>query len=801
MKILIVDDNPVDRAFLRANVEKRGCEAVEAGNGLEGLEMATLHRPDVIVSDVLMPEMDGFEFLKAARRRPELRDIPFIFYSSVYTGDKEEDFARELGAAAFIRKPADPEALWARINAILQECRVKPAAPPPGAAPDETRFFKKYSGIVAARLEEKVRELEEAKARLEESERFYRNLFGSLRDVVIITDPDRRILDANQPALRETFGYEREEILGRDVGLLYEEPAPRGGESAPAVFGEPREGAAQVDFRRKDGGRFTGELHLQEMRDEDGRPLGKIGVIRDVSDRRRTERLIKKILESVGEGFVLIDPDYRIVCPNLAYCHLAGVADAESLKGRHCYEASHHSDRPCWERGEACPVKVTFETGEPHAVVHRHFDEDGRTGYVEVHSYPLRDDTGRIVSVIEIMNDITEKRELEEQLRHSQKIQAVGKLAGGIAHDFNNILTAIIGFGSLLQARMRPDDPLLSYVRQILASAEKAASLTQSLLAFSRKQVIQPEPVRLNTIIRNMEGLLARLVGEDIRVETDLSPADPTILADSGQIDQVLMNLAANARDAMPGGGVLHVATDVVTLDAEFVRARGRGQPGPHALLRVTDTGTGMTEEVKDRIFEPFFTTKDIGQGTGLGLAMVHGIVEQHKGHIDVRSTPGQGTEFSIYLPLSPVPAREPEAETDEVPEPGGETVLLAEDNPEVRTLLTEILQDYGYEVLLAEDGEEALEVFDRHRGEVDLLLFDLMMPRLGGREAFQAIQARKPGIRVVFISGYATDYAYKKGLLEKGAVFVSKPVSPNELLKAIREALDRAPTRREGAA
>jgi PAS domain S-box-containing protein len=366
---------------------------------------------------------------------------------------------------------------------------------------------------------------------------------------------------------------------------------------------------------------------------------------------RKSEQFVTNILESIGEGLIVIDPEYRIILANKAY--LENVKRKhEDVIGTHCHEISHNSKVPCFKTGEDCPARIAFETGEPYKAEHIHTGPDGNTAYVEVKTYPMKDDDGRTVSVIETINDITLQRKLEDQLRSSQRLEAIGQLAGGIAHDFNNILTAILGYGNLLQMKVDNSNPLRGKIDQIVSSAEKAANLTQSLLAYSRKQILNPRQVKINDIIRKIEKILSRLSGEKIEFKIILTDKEPTIFADSGQLEQVFMNLVTNARDAMPQGGNLTIETGLVDIDVKkYARIHSVITAGSHVLISFTDTGIGMDEVTQEKIFNPFFTTKEVGKGTGLGLAMAYGILRQHHGFIDVFSEPDKGTTFRIFIP------------------------------------------------------------------------------------------------------------------------------------------------------
>jgi PAS domain S-box-containing protein len=636
--------------------------------------------------------------------------------------------------------------------------------------------------------------------KLKESEQQYRALFEGSPDAIFIADPETGvIIDAN-PAAGRLLGRRQEEIIGLHQTRLH---PPWKDQLSREVFQQHiretnQRGVTHLlesSVMRSDGTEVPVEILAQSVVIKGKQVL--LGVFRDVTERRKMEEALRKsekfvrdILETVDEGFVVIGRDYRIVSANKAYLDQVKMP-LEEVIGMHCYEISHRIDKPCHESGEECSVKHTFDTGEPHRALHIHQDREKNPIYVETKSYPLKDAWGNTASAIEIINNTTEKKRLEEQLRHAQKMEAVGQLAGGIAHDFNNILTAITGYGSLMLRKMAGDDPSKNYLQQILDSAQRAASLTQGLLAFSRKQVISPKPAQVNKIIENVEKLLRRLIGEDVELEVALAAEDLTVMADSGQIEQVLVNLATNARDAMSDGGRLTIRTESAVLDGEFVKMHGYGNPGRYACVSVTDTGTGMDKQTRERIFEPFYTTKEVGKGTGLGLSIAYGIVKQHNGHITCYSEPGNGATFKIYLPL--IKREAPRMETEVLhPVAGGtETVLIAEDDATVRALVKEVLLQSGYNVIEAADGEDAIGRFAGHRDSIRLLILDVIMPKKNGREVYEEIRKDRPDIKVIFTSGYTADIINKKGVPEENLNFISKPVSPAELLRKVREAID----------
>ena len=407
---------------------------------------------------------------------------------------------------------------------------------------------------------------------------------------------------------------------------------------------------------------------------------------------------------------------------------------------------------------------------------------------------PIRNDTNEITNFIAIKEDITEHKKMENQLRHSQKMEAVGQLAGGIAHDFNNILTAIIGYTTILQLKISGDSTIQSLADQILASAERGASLTQGLLAFSRKEVNNPGRIDLNGVLERVEKLLIRLIGEDIRLSILPAGQPLPVLADSMQMEQILMNLVTNARDAMPDGGEITITTDLVRIDSGFITAHGFGTPGIYALFTLSDTGSGMEAETVKHIFEPFYTTKEMGKGTGLGLSIVYGIVKKHNGFITCHSLPGIGTIFHVYLPIT----SEEDRPSDDVPaetpyHSGNETILLAEDDDLARALTRELLEEFGYSVIEAENGEEALERYRESHRTIQLVILDALMPRMKGIEVYREIRKLDPEIQTIICSGYTADVMEGEESRDRNLNFVAKPFVPKQLLMKIREVLKHA--------
>ncbi|MHB1185788.1 MAG: GAF domain-containing protein [Desulfobulbia bacterium] len=434
-----------------------------------------------------------------------------------------------------------------------------------------------------------------------------------------------------------------------------------------------------------------------------------------------------------------------------------------------------------------------FETRQPFAMEYRLRRHDGEYRWLLDQGHPRYDASGAFAGFIGSCLDLTEHRSLEKQMRHAVKMESIGTLAGGVAHDFNNILMAIIGYGQLALMGMAPDDPQRLNIKNMLEGADRAARLTKDLLLFSRKQVSERKPVDLNEVIKRVEKFIVRVIGEDIACETRLPDQPLTVLADSYQLEQVLMNFATNARDAMPRGGAFCITAEQTILTRDFIAAHGFGKPGPFALLTISDSGSGIDEKTRNRIFEPFFTTKDVGKGTGLGLAVVYGIIKQHEGYINVYSEPGKGATFRIYLPLSVSEAPEKPITKEEAPPVRGtETILVAEDDASLRILAREALTKFGYTVIEAVDGEEAVQKFEENQTAIQLLLFDIIMPKKNGQEAYEAISKIRPGIKTIFMSGYAPDMLREKATMGDTIPLLAKPLSPSKLLQKVREILDQ---------
>jgi two-component system, cell cycle sensor histidine kinase and response regulator CckA len=542
-------------------------------------------------------------------------------------------------------------------------------------------------------------------------------------------------------------------------------------------------------------------VRARAVKDKSGRIIKRYGANQDITDRKEMEKTIetseekfRRIFEESPIGKIMVGADFHFISANEAFRRMLGYTEQE-LSSLSFKDITHpdHDIEDTLHVNDLMNGKISVYQAEKRYI---RKDKDIVWGSTRVKI--IRDKDGRFLYFLTTIEDITQRKQTEEEKAHlesqlfqSQKMEAIGTLAGSIAHDFNNILTVISGFGSLLQMDIPEDDPKKAYIDQILASSEKAAQLTQGLLAFSRKQQISLRPLDINDTIRSTSKLLKTLLREDIELKIRFSEETSIIMADASQMDQILFNLAANARDAMPQGGALIVETKIVELDDDFIRIHGYGESGKYALLSVSDTGIGMDEATKSKIFDPFFTTKAVGKGTGLGLSTVYGIVKQHNGYITVYSEPGRGTTFHIYLPLiNDIVRQEKEARA---PIKGGsETILVAEDDDVVRRLIKTVLTEYGYSIIEAVDGEDAIDRFAKLGKRIDLIILDTVMPKKNGREVYDEIKSIKPDSKVIFTSGYTRDITLDKGMAQGDKFeFIPKPISPYVLLQKVRQVLD----------
>jgi PAS domain S-box-containing protein len=653
VNILLVDDQPANLLALEAVLDSSGANLVTAPSGEEALRRILNDDFAVILLDVQMQGMDGFETARLIRSREKSRNTPIIFLTAYDTSRYPTEEAYALGAVDYLMKPVVPTMLRAKVGVFID-------------------LYLKTEQI--RRQAEQLRQWEQRQAEqaLRDSNARHAAILETALDAIISIDQFGKIIEFN-PAAEKTFGYNRSEVMRKSMAELIIPPSLR---------------KLQAD-----------------------------GMARYLA---------------TGESPIL---NRRIEIT-------AARAD-----------------------GTEFPVEVTVTriSGEGSPLF---------TAYVR---------------------DITDRKRLEEEFRQAQKMESIGRMAGGVAHDFNNVLTAIRGYADMLASGLDNTGPLHQHAEEIKRAAERGASLTRQLLIFSRKETVTPRIVDLNTLVTNMGNMLRRLLGEDIEITTELATDLGHVKADPCQIEQVVMNLAVNARDAMRHGGKLTIETCNAGLDATICEMHPDARPGPYVRLRMTDTGCGMSDETKAHLFEPFFTTKEAGKGTGLGLATIYGIVKQSKGHIEVSSRLGQGTTFTIYVPRVAQAVSECEKDTVSThPKSGTETILLVEDEEMVRSLMRTIFEQKGYTVLEACQGDEALAVCKRHPGPIDLLVTDIMMPRINGWQLAERLAQIRPTIKVLFLSGYRHDVLVNDGLLKADSAFVQKPFKPEDLARKVREVLAR---------
>jgi PAS domain S-box-containing protein len=615
-----------------------------------------------------------------------------------------------------------------------------------------------------------------------EMERWCRVL-DNVAEGIVVLDRERRIVSVNG-AMTRLFGHEPAALIGRTLDVVL-----------PGGLPEP---GRECIGRRKDDS--TIHLEVEASAPAEGtRSAATTLILRDVTTSKKAhetlttrETYLRMVVEQMPAILWTTDMNLQItstIGAGLAAVHL----QARELIGMSMLE--------CLERDqlECTPISAHMKALRGESLSYE-MEWKGRTFQVRVD--PLRSSTKRITGTIGILIDITDLKQavadlkrLEEQLRQAQKMEAVGRLAGGIAHDFNNLLCIITGYSSLVAEGLPAEEPLREFVGEITKASERATGLTQQLLAFSRKQMLMPRVLSLNTLLTGLDRMLRRLIGEDIELSTTLGDDLHPVKADQTQIEQILMNLVVNARDAMPRGGRLSIATANIELSAADLRDSPEVAPGPFACLEVSDTGCGMDREVMAHLFEPFFTTKGQGKGTGLGLATVFGIVKQSGGLIRVASEPGRGTTFRIYLPRlqaeEPAEAHAPSAETS--PCGGKETLLLVEDEDGLRALACHTLRQRGYHILEASNGEEALEISRQHAGVIDLLLSDVVMPKLGGHALAERLLAERPQARILFMSGFTDSALFRHGVVSGEVECLFKPFTPSALAEKVREVLDRA--------
>ncbi len=766
--ILIVDDSPYNLKVLEEILAADGHEVRTAAGWQPALKAISARLPKLILLDIVMPGMDGFKVCRHLKENPTTAAIPVLFISAMAkTADKLKAF--QAGGVDYISKPFEKEEVLARVRTHLR---------------------------LSAAQEELIRSNRELKSEVDarkEAEERYRAIFEQCPDAIGILDPESmKFADFNTVA-HTRLGYTREEFAALTIFDIIDGFLPDKFANDARILEE--KGSATFELRDRTK---TGELRdvLVSVRRLvlNGRVMTQ-SVIKDITDLKKMEAALREsekkyrtLFEASKDAILVSDNTGRILDINQSGVELFGYTKEEFLSLGPVELYCNPEDRKrLWQKllDEGLVSDYEVEMNR----------RDGEKIIVHLSMSIIRDDKGNIFGHRGIARDVTERKKLEQQLMQAQKMESIGLLAGGVAHDFNNLLTAISGYGQIIRDCVPADDELLlESIDQVLNASERAAELTRSLLAFSRKQLINPKPVLIETIIANSCKLIQRVIGEDIEFSTTFSDKEMLVMADVGQINQVLMNLATNARDAMPHGGSLRISTCEVVVQQDFETQYDLPAPGRYALISVSDTGLGIDEKSQGRIFEPFFTTKEVGKGTGLGLAMSYGAVKQHNGSILVKSEPGKGTVFNIYLPIIRNRLQD-EKKHHTAASPafqGSETLLIAEDEEIVRTFVTKILEKAGYKVIVATDGEDAMEKFRQNREDISLILSDVLMPKKSGREILEEVRKEKPGVKVIFISGYTANVMKEKGIFEGDFDFITKPFVKDELLRKVREVLDR---------
>lgn len=665
----------------------------------------------------------------------------------------------------------------------------------------ELEYIETIAGLVAVTIDRLMVQEQKDKAEriVRENEERYRVLSSLMSDLVykLQVEPDGTlIVEWMSGSLEKITGYSVDEIkvLKFNTFVYPDDLSAVQKIFAGVLRGKP--GAIEYRIKHKSGEIRWLAGHDQPLYDPDKKRVTHIlGGILDITDRKLAENKIRaqkeflnEVIESLTHPFYVINTsDLTVTMAN------AAARLNEGGKDRTCYELLHNQNRPCKELGECCPLDVVKSTKAPTVVEHVHYNANGQARVVEVHGYPILDQQGEVIQMIEYILDITERRSLEDQIRQSQKMEAIGQLAGGVAHDFNNMLGVIVGHTELALMSNDAGPETTTHLQEILSAAERSAKLTRQLLAFARKQTVVPQVLNLNETLAGMAGMLKHLIGESIELnwlpgkEVYLVNMDPT------QLDQILANLSVNARDAISGVGKLTIETSVATFDESFCENHPEYAVGEFVCLSVSDNGCGMDETTLDRLFEPFFTTKADGKGTGLGLATVYGIAKQNNGFIIVNSECGVGSSFKIYLPRQAgkvSPLRKPSTMIGQKSS-GNETILVVEDELSILNIAQMTLTKFGYNVLVATSPTEAIRRAKTFPGSLDILITDLIMPEMNGQELWKKLKSLFPDLKCIYMSGYSGDVISHHGVLEKGVNFLQKPFTRDILGEKVRSVLD----------
>jgi two-component system, cell cycle sensor histidine kinase and response regulator CckA len=757
LKVLLVEDNPADARLVREMLKDahRPVELTHAARLRDALEFLRTEGFNAILLDLNLPDSEGMNtFLRA---RAEALHAPIV----VLTGLADEEVA-----ARAVREGAQDYLVKAEVDGPLLYRSIRYAV-------------ERYASDEAIRR----------------SEALYRSLIaGSIQGVMIHVDGVIRLAN---PALASILGLESaDDLVGQPVWPYI---APEDREMAQAYQkarkeGRPAPSNFELHLLRRDGSVVALDCMASSIAWEAGQAT--LATVVDMTERKRaehglrtSEERFRQIAENIKEGFIVVELDgLRPLYLSRMWEEIWGRPLEEAYRNPAAWLQAVHPD----DAGALADARQLMEKGEAVSRTFRVVRPDGSIRWVRARAFPVHNVSRELYRVVGLVEDITDLRRTEEQLLQAQKMEAVGRLAGGVAHDFNNLLTAILGYSELVLQDLGGDHPSAADVKEIRAAGQSAESLTRQLLTFSRRQILQPQTLDLNKVLTRVDGLLQRIIGEDIDLTMKLTAPLGRVSADPGQIEQVVLNLAVNARDAMPHGGKLTIETANVTLDDDYVSQHTGATVGPHVMVAVTDTGTGMDLATQRRLFEPFFTTKEPGRGTGLGLATVYGIVTQSRGSIWVYSELGQGSTFKVYLPATTEEVTTPAlVELSPTALSGTETVLVVEDQQEARSVICETLRRRGYTVIEAINGPDAIVKGRQPEVAIDVMLTDVVMPGMGGRRVAEVIRATRPHLKVVYMSGYTDSAIVDHGILEPGVTFVQKPFATDALLRKIRDVLD----------
>ncbi|OGS08626.1 MAG: hypothetical protein A2270_02190 [Elusimicrobia bacterium RIFOXYA12_FULL_51_18] len=766
--ILVVEDARDILTMLTVMLTAEGYVVRPAETGESALEAVAAKVPELILLDVRMPGINGFEVLSRLKAKSESSTVPVIFLSAI-SGTAERVEGLKLGAVDFISKPFERAELLAKVRTHIGRYKLRIS------------------------LERRALQLSQERDWLAASELKYRTLMEASFDLIYLIDRDETVQYANQAALKH-LRRKASEVIGRPHASLFPpQVSIQQKQSLDLVFSN---GLPQFIELRTDFGEVVNyqETHLVPIKTPAGAVKSILFISRDITGRKRAEEATKKeqtltnaVIDSIPGTFYMLDDNGRYVRWNAYHRDKIVGKPEDHIAGISVIDAVHPDDRVLIQS----KIKNVLKNGADEIVevrlllrggpAFRWFLLTGRQMVIDGRPY-----------LVGIGVDITARKKLQERFVHSQKMDSVGRLAGGVVHDFNNILLAIQGYAEFLQKSLPTRDPKQADVGGILTAVNRAAALTRHLSAFSRSQVLSPRIMDLNAILVETNIMLRRLIGEDIRLTINPSPVPCAVKVDSGQIEQVIMNLAVNARDAMPTGGTLTMEIGLISPDRAFFDAHPSLPRGPLACMTVGDTGHGMTADVRSRIFEPFFTTKEKGKGVGLGLSTAYGIIKQSGGEIDVESAPGAGAVFRIYLPCAEgAIMADDTVESTEQSLGGRETILVVDDDELALSLTARFLSECGYTVLTAAGGQDALKLLEGRDRVVDLLLTDVVMPEMNGHELAKEASRRKLAARTLFMSGYTDEIITRHSVLEPGLALINKPFSHDELKKKLREVLD----------